>query len=37
LKRAFIGWLRGETDHCSMAAIPTLEAYFPQVGARISA
>ena len=25
LKRAFLGWLRGETDHCSMAAIPTLE------------
>jgi transposase len=25
LKRAFIGWLRGEPDHCSMAAIPTLE------------
>ena len=25
LKRAFVGWLRGETDHCSMAAIPTLE------------
>src|SRR5712671_384985 len=25
LKRAFIGWLRGETDHCSMVAIPTLE------------
>src|SRR3982075_965625 len=25
LKRAFIGWLRGERDHCSMAAIPTLE------------
>src|SRR5215813_2084180 len=25
LKRAFIGWLRGETNHCSMAAIPTLE------------
>jgi len=25
LKRAFIGWLGGETDHCSMAAIPTLE------------
>jgi len=23
--RAFIGWLRGETDHCSMCAIPTLE------------
>jgi len=25
LMRAFIGWLRGETDHCSMCAIPTLE------------
>ena len=25
LKRAFIGWLRGETDHCRMAAIPTVE------------
>jgi transposase len=25
LMRAFVGWLRGETDHCSMAAIPTLE------------
>ena len=25
LKRAFIGRLRGEPDHCSMAAIPTLE------------
>ncbi len=25
LKRAFIGWLRGEPDHCRMAAIPTLE------------
>src|SRR5271157_575720 len=25
LKRAFLGWLRGEADHCSMAAIPTLE------------
>jgi transposase len=24
LKRAFLGWLRGERDHCSMAAIPTL-------------
>jgi transposase len=24
LKRAFLGWLRGEADHCSMAAIPTL-------------
>jgi transposase len=26
LKRAFLGWLRGERDHCKMAAIPTLEA-----------
>lgn len=25
LKRAFLGWLRGETGHCSMAAIPTIE------------
>ena len=25
LKRAFLGWLRGEADHCSMAAIPTME------------
>ena len=25
LKRAFLGWLRGERDHCSMAAVPTLE------------
>ena len=25
LRRAFVGWLRGEPDHCSMAAIPTLE------------
>ena len=24
LKRAFLGWLRGEPDHCSMAAIPTV-------------
>jgi transposase len=24
LKRAFLGWLRGEPDHCRMAAIPTL-------------
>jgi transposase len=23
LKRVFIGWLRGEPDHCHMAAIPT--------------
>jgi transposase len=25
LQRAFLGWLRGEAKHCSMAAIPTLE------------
>jgi hypothetical protein len=25
LKRSFLGWLRGEPGHCSMAAIPTLE------------
>src|SRR4051812_2570448 len=25
LKRAFLGWLRGEPKHCTLAAIPTLE------------
>jgi transposase len=25
LKRAFLGWLRGERGHCGMAAVPTLE------------
>src|SRR4051812_38907751 len=25
LKRVFLGWLRGEPEHCPMAAIPTLE------------
>jgi transposase len=25
LKRVFLGWLRGEPDHCSMSAIPTPE------------
>jgi transposase len=25
LKRAFLGWLRGEPDHCSMVAIPSVE------------
>jgi transposase len=25
LKRAFLGWLRGEPGHCGMAAIPTVE------------
>jgi transposase len=25
LKRAFIGWLRGERDHCRMVAIPTFQ------------
>src|SRR5215218_6462710 len=24
-KRAFLGWLRGEPGHCTMAAVPTLE------------
>src|ERR1700720_1891103 len=26
LKRSLLGWLRGEKKHCTMAAIPTLEA-----------
>jgi hypothetical protein len=25
LERSFLGWLRGEKNHCTMAAIPTLE------------
>src|SRR5712672_206640 len=25
LKRAFLGWLRGEREHCKMVAIPTIE------------
>src|SRR5690242_7114899 len=25
LKRSFLGWLRGEPNHCSMAAVPSLE------------
>src|SRR5947209_12652637 len=25
LKRAFLGWLRGERGHCTMAAVPTAE------------
>ena len=25
LQRSFLGWLRGERDHCSMVAIPTLD------------
>jgi len=25
LKRSLLGWLRGERDHCKMAAIPTIE------------
>ncbi len=25
LKRAFIGWLRGEPEHCRMAMVPTIE------------
>jgi transposase len=26
LLRVFLGWLRGERDHCSMVAVPTIEA-----------
>src|SRR4029077_11288081 len=26
LKRAFLGWLRGERDHCKMVAIPTIKS-----------
>ena len=26
LMRAFVGWLRGEAEHCRMVAIPSLEA-----------
>jgi transposase len=29
LKRAFLGWLRGERDHCKMAAIPTIKDEMP--------
>jgi transposase len=25
LKRSFLGWLRGERDHCRMVAIPTIK------------
>src|SRR6516225_363168 len=25
LKRAFLGWLRGEPNHCQMAGIPSLD------------
>jgi len=25
LKRAFLGWLRGESDHCRMVAVPSVE------------
>ena len=25
MKRAYLGWLRGERDHCKTVAIPTLE------------
>jgi transposase len=33
LQRAFLGWLRGERSHCTMVAIPTLEAETPGVQA----
>src|SRR5436309_6350538 len=29
LMRAFLGWLRGEKRHCSMVAIPTVDARTP--------
>ena len=29
LKRAFLGWLRGERDHCKMVAIPTTKTKMP--------
>jgi transposase len=29
LKRAFLGWLRGERDHCKMVAIPTTRTKMP--------
>jgi transposase len=25
LKRSFLGWLRGERDHCKMVEIPTMK------------
>ena len=34
LKRAFLGWLRGERDHCRMAANPALETETP--GGRVA-
>ena len=30
LKRAFLGWLRGERGHCSMARVPRLPKRKPQ-------
>jgi transposase len=39
LKRAFLGWLRGERDHCKMVAIPTItaeDAKRPTASARAS-
>jgi transposase len=36
LKRAFLGWLRGERQHCKMAAIPTLPRREPRPGSRRS-
>ena len=34
LKRAFLGWLRGEPKHCSMAAIPTIADEDARTGSR---
>jgi transposase len=36
LKRAFLGWLRGEREHCKMAAIPTSRRKMPS-GPTVSA
>src|SRR3974377_1261116 len=30
LKRAFLGWLRGERDHCKMVEIPTMKDEDPK-------
>src|SRR6266446_4370840 len=38
LKRGFLGWLRGERGHCSMARVPTIgeeDAQAAQSGARM--
>lgn len=34
LKRSFLGWLRGERDHCKMVAIPTIRGGFEAASAK---